>query len=46
MNLIAEGTMLNISYLVAFYEIMASCTMLVISKIFLKKYVENKDNNQ
>ena len=46
MNLIAEGTMMNISYLVAFYEIMASCTMLLISKIFLKKYVENKDNNK
>lgn len=45
MNLIV-GVKYEAAYMVAFYEIMASCTMLVISKIFLKKYIENKDNNQ
>ena len=40
MNLIAVGTMINISFLIAFYEIMASCTMLIISRVFLKKIAD------
>ena len=43
MNLIV-GYISALPYTVAFYEIMASCTMIIISRVFLKKIEEKWDN--